>query len=86
MNELRIAIRADGQSINAYFAMTGTMAEAVLIGSINRALCDQDEKLFDQFKALMTTCCQVLIEQIGGKKVLTVFEQDASEHEKAGHA
>ena len=86
MNTLRIAIRAEGPSINAYFAMTGSMDEAVLIGSINRALCNQDRKLFEQFKALMTNCCQVLIEQIGGKKVLTVFEQDAPEHEKAGHA
>ena len=86
MNTLRIAIRAEGQMVNAYFAMTGTMADAVLIGSINRALCEAKPALFDQFKELLKAAVTVLIEQIGGKKVLTVFEQEAPEHEKAGHA
>jgi hypothetical protein len=84
--ELRIAIRAEGQMINAYVAMANSMEGAIPIGSISRVLCDEDETLFDQFKALMTMAGTTLIEQLAGGKVLEVFERDAPEHEKAGSA
>ena len=83
MNELRIAIRAEGQMVNAYVAITD---EDVLIGSFHRRLLVTSPELFDQFKELLKAAGAVLIEQVGGKKICAVFEQDAPEHEKAGHA
>ena len=83
MNTLRIAIRAEGQMVNAYVAMTD---EDVLIASFHRALCEDCPELHERFKVLMTNAGTMLIESVGGKKVLAVFEQDAPEHEKAGSA
>ena len=86
MNTLRIAIRAEGQMVNAYVAMTSSMADDVHIGSFHRRLLVTSPELFDQFKELLKAAGAVLIEQVGGKKICAVFEQDAPEHEKAGHA
>ena len=83
MNTLRIAIRAEGQMVNAYVAMTD---EEVLIASFHRALSEDCPDLLTRFRELVQHAGAALIEQIGGTKVRTVSQFDMRGDEKAGHA
>lgn len=82
---LRLAIRTEGQMVNAYVATTQDMNGALLIGSVSLGLLNMDNALFYGFKQLMTDALHVMVRAQGGK-VLEVMEQPAPEHEKAGHA
>ena len=84
--KFRLAIRHEGHFINAYYAQMGTMDGAVLIGSIRHNVCQADEAVFTMFKALMTDAIRTAVEKSLGLSVTQTFEQDAPEHEKAGHA
>jgi len=82
---LRLAIRQEGQMVNAYVAMTASMDGALHIGCISTGLLNMQPALFEQFKALMTAGMAAMVEA-GGCTVLGTFEQAAPEHERAGHA
>lgn len=84
--KFRLAIRHEGAFVNAYYAQMSTMDGAVLIGSIRHNVCQADEATFTMFKALMTDAMRTAVEKSLGLKVVTTHEQDAPEHEKAGHA
>ena len=84
--EIRLAIREEGQNVNAYLASMAGMDDAILIGSIRKALLRMRPELFEQFKALMTSAMTTLIEVGGAGKVLSYNEEPAPEHERAGHA
>lgn len=84
--KFRLAIRHEGAFINAYYAQMGTMDGAVLIGSIRHNVCQADEATFTMFKALMIDAIRTAVEKSLGLAVTQTFEQDAPEHEKAGHA
>lgn len=83
---IRLAIRSEGRMVNAYIAQTEDMAGALHIGSISRALLDMRPALFEGFKSLMVDAMTALVETGTDAKVLSVHEQAAPEHEKAGHA
>jgi hypothetical protein len=82
----RLAIRHEGPFINAYFAPMGTMDGAVLIGSIRTNLCRQNDDVFTSFKALMSSAMSTAVKNATGSEVMALLEQDAPEHERAGHA
>ena len=84
-NTIRLAIRHEGAVVNAYIAQAADMSGAQLIGSISAALLDMRPALFDEFKALMTEGMTALVQRTGGT-VLSMHEQAAPEHERAGHA
>jgi hypothetical protein len=86
MMQMRLAIRQEGQFVNAYVAQATDMAGAFLVGSISLGLLNMRPELFEQFKALMTDALAALIEVGAGGKVLATFEEQAPEHERAGHA
>lgn len=80
----RIAIRHEGELINAYFAPAQTMDGAVLVASIRTRTC-QLEGVFDAFKQLTATIGRALAEQVAGVEVEAVLFKPAPEHERAGH-
>lgn len=84
--QIRLAIRQEGQFVNAYVAPFDSMQDALHIGSISLALLNMRPALFEGFKALMVDAMTALVETGTDAKVLGTFEQAAPEHEKAGHA
>lgn len=84
----KVAIRAEGQFVNAYVAPNAPSVasrEPVLIASVRRTLCDASPEVFDAFKALGAASATAVAMQVG-LTVLGVKEEAAPEHERAGHA
>jgi len=82
---IRLAFRTEGEFVNAYIALTNTMANALLIGSIKRGILDRDETIWTRWKELMLAALSnVIVDQFG--QTPTFDEQRAPEHEKAGEA
>lgn len=82
----RIAIRAEGPVINAYWARTGTMEGAEQVASINRELCDSEPKIFEGFQLLMKALSVELVRLRLGKTVDHIEVEPAPEHERAGRS
>jgi hypothetical protein len=83
MTPIRLAIRSEGEFVNAYHAETGTMKGALLLGSIRRTLLRQQPDLFDTWKSLMSKAYSQMIEDALSVKP-TMIEEPAPEHERAG--
>ena len=79
---MRLAIRSEGNVVNAYLAAADTMADARLIGSLARGVAERAD-LFERWKALMTEALSVLVEEITGQRPL-ITETRAPEHERSG--
>lgn len=83
---IRIAIRAEGDTINAYLAKTGTMEGAQVVASISRSFAVLPG-VFDSFRATMEQALtQALKLHLGPDAVHSVETSQAAEHERAGHA
>lgn len=80
----RIAIRAEGNMVNAYLAAPDTMAEATPIGSIVRSACDADRALFEDFKALMQKVVAAACHSALGVVPADFETSPAPEHERSG--
>lgn len=87
MGMIRIAIRQEGNFINAYLAQPGSMEGGLLIGSISAGLCNADAQnaTFEQFKSALETGAAALLKSLG-VQVESMETRPAAEHEKAGHA
>jgi hypothetical protein len=78
----RLALRAEGNVWNAYFATTDTMADAVLIGSIAlAAIADKPERA-DAFIDMMGNVVADIIENKVGTRPIWGNPQAAPEHER----
>lgn len=82
----RIAIRAEGEFINAYLAPPDSMVNAVHMGSIRRSFCDASRPLFKQFQELMQAAITVAVQESLGATPEGFVTTAAPEHEKAGNA
>jgi hypothetical protein len=82
---MRIAIRHEGASINAYLAHPTDMSNSVLIAHIDHQLCQDFPSLFDLFKHMMTVAASNVCTRAFGEPN-TINLEPAPEHEKAGHA
>lgn len=82
---IRLAIRSEGNMVNAYIADANTMDDAQLIGAISRRVCGLDPAVFDAWKALMTRVLNDAIKDVFGREA-EMIERPAPEHERAGHA
>ena len=81
----RLAIRDEGEWINAYYAMPGTMDGSILLASLRRTAADRPG-VFDAFKDLGRTIVgEILFEEIGARPAWG-GEDRAPEHERAGKA
>jgi hypothetical protein len=80
----RMALRHEGDFINAYYARLGTMENAVLLGSLRWTLA-VDGTTFEAWKAVMTEAFRIAIKQALGIDV-DMKTQRAPEHERSGRA
>ena len=80
----RLALRVEGDTWVAYYAMPDTMADAIVLGSIKMALvADRDRR-----RAFMDLMKSAINDFLQGKfgEVASWTEQPAPQHERAGSA
>lgn len=82
----RVAIRHEGEFINAYWALPDTMNKAILLGSIRHALASTDPAVFEAFKGMMQLAATVFLKSVLNADAHFDNEQPAPEHERSGHA
>ncbi len=82
---IRLALRVEGDTWNAYLAHQDTMDGAMLIGSIKMA-CVQKRAHKEAFMALMRSVMQDFITDVFGTKPGWGKPQRAPECERAGSA
>jgi hypothetical protein len=80
----RLAIRGEGEFVNAYYALPDTMDKALLLGSMHRSLLEASPELFEDWKKMMWAVVAMLIEDIAGVAPGAPNETPAPEHERAG--
>jgi len=86
MPEINIRIRQEGPWINAYFpGSTKGDGEPILIATMRTSMADMHPKLFESWKAFVSLAAVTLLEGAGAT-VHGIEEQQAAEHERAGHA
>ncbi len=82
----RIAIRAEGDFVNAYFAHLETMDDALLIASIRRGVVDTDRALFDEWREFLQRAFGVVAKNITDEELVWGDPESAPEHERSGRA
>ena len=82
---IRLAIRKEGEFVNAYLAQSDSMEGAVLLGSIRRTILERDDSIWEKWKKLMTDAVSNAIHDQFDQRP-TFEEQRAPEHERAGEA
>lgn len=82
----RIAIRAEGTKVNAYWTRARTMDGAELVASINRDLCEQCPGMFNSFVLLMEGAAVAMVKWRLNASVTHVDVEPGPEHERAGRA
>ena len=82
----RIAFRVEGNMVNVYLALHGTMEGAMLIGCCMKSILDIDRKQFDMFREIMQNGIAAAIKDTLGVEVARFGLEPAPEHEKAGNA
>lgn len=80
----RLAMRVEGDLWVAYYAMPGTMKDAIFLGSIQMRFV-QDWQKKELFMAMMKDCVTDILKEITGETALWPNDpQPAPEHEKSG--
>jgi len=82
---MRLAIRAEGDFVNAYHAAPDTMLGATLIGSFRRSVLEQQPGMFERWKALVSEAYVKTIEDATGIRP-QLTEGPAPVHERSGRA
>ncbi len=82
----RIALRAEGEWLLAYFAATDTMADAVELGRISRAACELDGELWIAWQAIWSAWSERAVRLVipVEKGDIGIEVEDAPEHERNG--
>jgi hypothetical protein len=80
----RIAIRVEGEMINAYLAPLENMEGAILLGSIRHKVCRASRPAFDAFRALMQQAFNVAAKDALGVEAAKFDIEPAPEHERSG--
>jgi hypothetical protein len=79
----RIAFRAEGEFVNAYFAPPETMDGAILVSSVRRRMLNEDPELWEDWRTLMRMAFERYHERLG-LPVTEWKEIPAPEHERSG--
>lgn len=82
---VRLALRREGEYVNAYVAHTDTMDGAMHLGSLHGTLAENSD-LWEAWKGLMTQAMSHLIERALGIKPDAMIERPAPESERSGRA
>lgn len=80
---VRLAIRSEGEWVNAYFAKNDTMVDAMLVGTIARAAVENPE-VFDLWKNALRVAMADFVEGVIGSRPEFKGERAAPEHERSG--
>jgi hypothetical protein len=81
----RLALRVEGNFWNAYYAMPGTMKDAIFLGSIQLRFVE-NKKRKDVFMVLMREAVADIIEEITGTRPTWPNPpQPAPESERSGY-
>jgi hypothetical protein len=81
---IRLAIRHEGNSVNAYLAFRGTMKGATFIGSLAIGIASRSD-FFERWKNLMSDALALAVEDISGEAP-EMSIKPAPEHERGGNA
>ena len=81
----RLAMRHEGESWNAYYALADTMQDAILLGSINIDIVKKSAKAKQLFTELMTGVVSDMIEELLGERPSWDDPVTAPESERSGH-
>jgi len=82
----RLALRHEGANWNAYYALPGTMAGAIFLGSIAMRFVDGKPDRKDAFIAFMREAVSDLVEELTGQRpTWPEGPHAAPENERAGH-
>ena len=80
----RLAMRHEGNSWNAYYALTGTMSGAIPLGSIAmRANAERKQAFMDMMRDMVA---DIIEEESGHRPTWPEGPQPAPETERAGHS
>lgn len=83
----RLALRVEGDWWNAYLAQSGTMDDAIHLGSIRFSAVAENDERKQAFMLLMRDVMADLIESaIGQRPIWPDPPEIAPEHERAGRA
>ena len=82
----RLALREEGENWVAYYALEGTMVDAIMLGSIRMGIVLAREEHRQAFIDLMTSIVADLIEDLTGKDVEWQEPRPAPERERSGNA
>lgn len=83
--KIRLALREEGAFWNAYLALSDTMDDAKLIGSIMIGAARKNSEVKAAFQALMQQVLADAIEDVTGEAPSEWDVQGAPEAERAGH-
>lgn len=81
----RIALREEGEQVNAYFARTETMEGAQLVMSLRRDIACL-EPVREGLMLLTQAIAIAMVERITDKPVIGIDISQAPEHERWGNA
>ena len=84
--QIRLALREEGSFWNAYLALSDTMENAKLIGSILISPVRNNQEIKDAFMAVMKQVLTDAIEDVTGEKPDEWVTQSAPESERSGHS
>lgn len=81
----RLAMREEGKFWNAYYAMPGTMADAIHLGSIRIESVKGRPERKEAFMLMMRELVSDIIETACGVRPVWGGPASAPEHERGGH-
>ena len=82
----RLAMRHEGDSWNAYYALPDTMEGALFLGGVRMAIVASKERK-DAFLAFMREAVgDIIQEKTGVRPIWPKPPEAAPEHERSGHA
>lgn len=84
--EAKMAIRHEGQSINAYIVLQAGAPrdEWIQVASLRTTVADMHPTVFDEFQAFATKLLVVVLEGVGAT-IESIKTERPPEHERAGH-
>jgi len=82
----RVAVREDGEFVNAYFAKADTLDGAWLVASISKTVLELEPVAWQVFQEFMKCVASTLVEKATGARVVDVIVGPGPAHERSGSA
>lgn len=81
----RLAMRHEGKFWNAYYALPGSMEDAILLGSVAMRFVETLERRVAFMNFMRDAVSDLIFEQTGVRPTWPEGAHPAPEHERAGH-